>query len=512
MRSTPITDNGTFDLTNTDKGSTQTITSLTGASTGTVTNSSGTTGQNKLLLINGGTSTSYGGIFTDAGSTTKGRLGLQLTGAGTKLTMSSTSGNTFGGGTTISSGAVLSISSDNDLGAAYTGALAGVLVMNNGSNYTAGDTVTATIAGSGGATAGTVTLSGTSPNESVDTVPITAAGSGYIANEKVTFSGGTGSGATATAEVAGLLTLDGGTLEITSGISDSRAVNLTANNGTIQTDTSTTSTFTGNINSAPMTGSTTTGGGLTKTGSGTLTLTGGNTYTGATSISTGTLGLGIGGSIATSKSINVAAGATFDVHALTGGYSLGGSVNQTLSGGGTVNNAGMTTTIGSMGTLSPSSVAGTATTLTFSGNGSSNLALAGATTLTLYSGSSYDSVAISGGGTLTYGGSLTVAISGTESNATYILFTGISSATTSGDFSPNSVMVDGGTLSDSTSTGTWTGMGNGGENVTFYTTGTMDGDLILGAASVPEPGTWALCLFGLGMIIFHVRRRSLRAS
>ena len=237
----------------------------------------------------------------------------------------------------------------------------------------------------------------------------------------------------------------------------------------------------------------------------TLTITGGtgiqtlgnaNTYTGATRINGGTLTLTSSGSIANSPSINVASGATFNISAYTT-YSL--ASGQTLSGGGTVNavtslNAVHTTSIASGSFLTPSAVTMAATKLTFNGN----LSLAGTTKLTLYSGTtSYDSVAISGGGTLTYGGTLNVAISGSESSGTYTLFSGISSSTTSGDFSSSGVTVDGGTLSDSMSTGTWTGTGMGGESAIFYTTGTMDGDLILGADSaVPEPGTWALVVLG----------------
>jgi fibronectin-binding autotransporter adhesin len=68
-------------------------------------------------------------------------------------------------------------------------------------------------------------------------------------------------------------------------------------------------------------------GGLIKTGGGTLTLSGANTYTGNTTISAGTLALSGSGTLGASNLV-IAAGATFDVSALGGGYSLAAS--QTL--------------------------------------------------------------------------------------------------------------------------------------------------------------------------------------
>lgn len=84
---------------------------------------------------------------------------------------------------------------------------------------------------------------------------------------------------------------------------------------------------------------------LNKLGSGTLTLSQVNTMTGTTTVTEGTLAIGSAGSLGSSKII-VGAGATFDVSAVSGGYTLG--TGQTLSGTGTVVGAMNVT-----GTLSP---------------------------------------------------------------------------------------------------------------------------------------------------------------
>ena len=71
--------------------------------------------------------------------------------------------------------------------------------------------------------------------------------------------------------------------------------------------------------------------GVTKSGSGTQTLSGANTYTGNTIISAGTLALA--NSLASSSSVSLAAGATLDVSAVTGGaYTLGSGATLTASG------------------------------------------------------------------------------------------------------------------------------------------------------------------------------------
>ena len=383
---------------------------------------------------------------------------------------------------------------------------------NTGSLDLNGQTINNVIALNGGNLTNTSSTAAIIQN-GVAGINLTNAGTGYVASSSVavTLSGGGGSGAAASGKSAlgsaGKDASFAGVYQVTtttagSGYTSAPTVTI-ANNGT-----GTTATGTAVLSNVSLTGTSNTiggsngnmtinavvsgsGGGFSKVGTDTVTLNGINTYSGATTVSAGTLALGATGSIASTPGINVASGATYDVSAV-GAYSV--AAGQTLSGGGTVNNTGNTTTIAAGAFLTPSSVSIAATQLKFNGN----LVLAGSTNLTIYSGAT-DSVAITGG-TLTYGGSLTVAINGTETNGLYGLFTGETS--TSSNFA--SVTVDGMSLTNNS--GTWTGTGTGGESATFYTSGLNDGDLVLGA--VPEPSRWSLLLIGTVVLAGVAWRRS----
>jgi fibronectin-binding autotransporter adhesin len=93
---------------------------------------------------------------------------------------------------------------------------------------------------------------------------------------------------------------------------------------------------------------------LTKAGTGNLILTSANTYSSNTTISAGSLILGASGTLPNTPSISVAAGGTFNVSALSGGFTVGSG--KTLKGSGTVSGA-----VNVSGTLSPGTTVGTLT-------------------------------------------------------------------------------------------------------------------------------------------------------
>jgi len=247
---------------------------------------------------------------------------------------------------------------------------------------------------------------------------------------------------------------------------------------------------------------------LTKTGSGTQTLAGTNTYTGATSVTGGTLKLGASGSIANSSSINVATGATFDVSAVTGGWTLGAS--QSVGGTGTLLNTGSTIT--ASGTLAPGNSPGTLTvdggTLALVNGGDYSFQIIDAAGLP---GTGYDTVSLTNGATLnlaalTAGGytinllsltSIGPDVSGNANffnntqNYSWTLFsTGSAIANFDiGDFTINSA-------------GFTNALGGGG-----FSVGLADGntDLVLNFTAIPEP-TSAL-LGCLGVLLILRRRR-----
>ena len=176
-------------------------------------------------------------------------------------------------------------------------------------------TYTGTISGSGAVEktgAGTLTVA-----------PSAAGGNTYSGGTTITQGTLSIAADNALGASSGNLTLNGGTLQLGSSfnLASSRAVAITANNGTIDTQ-SFNSTIAQNISGA---------GSLTKLGSGTLTLNGTNGYTGGTNVNAGTLVVGDGSNslaaLAGGGLVTVASGATL------GGY---GSVTGDVTNNGTI--------------------------------------------------------------------------------------------------------------------------------------------------------------------------------
>ena len=266
------------------------------------------------------------------------------------------------GGTAINlnSGAIWNVG-----GADFTG-FSGTVVSLNGNSTTG---LNQFIIGSGG-----LTLTGQSINLAKGTA-VGAFGSELTLNGDVTASG-------TNSINAGANTL--GVSQVNLGAAD-RTWNITS--GTTSSNSSVVSS----------------GGGIVKTGNGILALNAANTYTGNTMINAGSVRLGASASVDNSPIISVASGATFDVVAVTGGYSV--KINQQLQGGGSVTGA---TTIASGATLAPGTVGGDfLQKLSFSS--SLILATGSQTRLQLSSSSGdYDQIAVTGTFTQQTGGQIVV--------------------------------------------------------------------------------------------------------
>ncbi|NIK87129.1 autotransporter-associated beta strand protein [Rhizomicrobium palustre] len=375
-----------------------------------------------------------------------------------------TGANTYTGGTTINSGAVLQIGIGGT-----TGSIAGnvndlgTLIFNRNDAITYANV----ISGTGGliqAGSGTLTLTGTN-----------------------TYTGGT--------------TIGAGTLQIGDGNTSGSIAGDIVNNAALAFNRSDAITFAGAISGT---------GALTQAGSGTLVLTGANTYTGGTTIGAGTLQIGDGnasGSIA-GDIVNNAALAFNRSDAITFAGAISGTGTLTQAGSGTLVLTGANTYTGgttiSAGTLqigdgnTSGSIAGDITNnaalifnrsdaITYANviSGTGKLTQAGSGTLILTGTNTYSDGTTVSAGTLQIGnGSTSGAITGNVVNNATLAFNRSDSITYGGIISgTGGVSVSGGGTVIVTGNNTYTGqtsiaagstlqIGNGG------TTGAIVSDVI----------------------------------
>ncbi|MGJ7511463.1 autotransporter-associated beta strand repeat-containing protein [Variovorax sp. GT1P44] len=274
--------------------------------------------------------TSIATIGVVLGGTTQ----LQKTDQGTLVL---TAANTYTGGTAINAG-TLQVSANNNLGA-----LSGALSLDGGTlNVTNGFTTDrlATL-GTGGGTfgvAGSATFVMTGVVGGVGA--LTKTGTGILTLTAAnSYAGGTAirGGTLRVASngnlgaAAGGLILDGGTLDTTATFDSARATTLDPGGGSFATEAATSLTLGGAVSGV---------GALTKTGTGTLRLTADNSYAGSTTVSSGVLQIGAGGTTGTlgTGSVANAASLVFNRSNVLG-------VGAQISGVGSVAQSGSGTTV-----------------------------------------------------------------------------------------------------------------------------------------------------------------------
>lgn len=340
--SSPVIDNGTFDITQLAGGTA--IQTLTGSGQASI-------GKNMLLITNGIGSMPFSGVISGTGGT----LGI---GGGTE-TLSGT--NTYTGSTIIAP-IVTGGSATLALAGAGSIATSSQVVVGAGGTFDISQTTTGasikTLLGSGNVALGSQTLNVTNASSTFDGA-ITDGGIGggttgnlAITGGTLTLSGTNTYTGTSTINPGTTLALTGtGSIAMSSNVIDNGIFDIsqTSVGATIKTLSGNgqaligsnlllisngSTAFSGDINDGGISHGT--GGALWVAG-GTQTLTGVNTYTGVTQIAplvtggTATLALKGIGSVATSSEVFVATGGTFDISQTTAGASI-----MTLAGNGAV--------------------------------------------------------------------------------------------------------------------------------------------------------------------------------
>ncbi|MFQ6759600.1 MAG: filamentous hemagglutinin N-terminal domain-containing protein [Deltaproteobacteria bacterium] len=350
--------------------------------------------QSFALTTGDTTSTQYDGAISGTGSLTK-------QGSGT-FTLSGS--NTYSGNTTISGG-TLSISADNNLGAAPGGPTPGSLTLNNGTlQTTASVTLDANrgiaLTGAGifdtdapsdtlifGVIAGAGTLTKTGTGLLTLAGVNTYTGATSINGGKLLIGNDTGLGTAPGTATPGHLTFNGGTLQmynfppLTVALNANRGIALMAGGGEIEIGSGNTTTYAGIISGS---------GTFSKGLDGTLELSGTNSYTGLTTVSAGTLRLTGGAAIADTGAVDLN----------TSGAVLRLLANETI--GSLTGIAGTSVIFENNSTLTTGDAGNTTFAGVMSGAGG-NLSKQGAGTFTLSGLNTYTGLTTVNQGTLAYG-------------------------------------------------------------------------------------------------------------
>jgi len=276
------------------------------------------TSNNGTFNTNGVNST-LNGILSGVGAVTKSGTG----------TLSLTGNNSYGGGTTVTGG-TLNVNNDNNLGT-------GLLALNGSTLQTAAgiNSVTRSVVLTGSDTVDTQTFNSTLGGVLSGTGGFTQIGSGTLTLTGVNTYGGPTTVNSGILNVdndnnlgTGSFTFNGGTLQTAAGISSSRNIALTGNNGTFDSN-GFNSTLGGVISGS---------GALLKVSAGTVTLTGTNTYSGGTSIG--------GGTVNVSSDNNLGTGSlTFNGGTLQTSSGITSSKNVALLGNGAFDSDGSNSTL-----------------------------------------------------------------------------------------------------------------------------------------------------------------------
>jgi autotransporter-associated beta strand protein len=273
-------------------------------------------------------------------------------------------------------------------------------------------------------------------------------------------------------------------------------------------------------------------GGLTKQGSGTLTLTGDNTYTGPTTVSGGTLV--DSGQLARTGSASIASGATLEVDGVLN-HSATTTDSGTMKGSGSVG----AITVQAGGALEPgfNSVAGVAGTLRAYGN----VTLAASTSnfsirLGVLTASDNDSLTLDSGNVALGGANLELTLGGAfapqPAGFIYVIINGLTAdSAITGEFAQgSSITASNGDVFDIAygENATDTGAGHDvlliatndpapavqSESLAFTPAAASPAAVfgsqkqLVSVAAVPEPGAWAMLLWGFAALgIFRSARR-----